>query len=414
MLRSGYANSQCGLPGSVSPFETLERLSQMARMICSVYHAFALVYLFMTACSQPPPGKGEIGTSQGGSSGAVQFRVETVASGLEVPWTIAFTPDGRVLFTERPGRVRVIENGSLRPEPLATIEDVEQTGESGLMGLTLHPQFAQNRFIYVAYAYRGDGQRVRVVRFRETGDAVTDRKVIIEDIPAARFHAGTRARFGPDGKLYITTGDATQHEQAQQLDSLAGKTLRLNDDGSLPPDNPFVNQQGARPEVWSYGHRNSQGIAWQPGSGLQFQTEHGPSGFDGPGGGDEVNIVEKAKNYGWPTVHHEQSHEGMESPILLYTPAIAPASAMFYSSSAFPQFRGNFLFGNLKGECIIRVVLDGRRVVSQERLLEGKYGRIREVAEGPDGAIYFSTSNRDGRGSPAQVDDRILRLVPAK
>jgi glucose/arabinose dehydrogenase len=416
MLRSGYANPQCGLPGSVSPLETLERLSQMARMIRSVYHAFALVYLFMTACGQPPPGKGEgeIGTSQGGSSGAVQFRVETVASGLEVPWTIAFTPDGRVLFTERPGRVRVIENGSLRPEPLATIEDVEQTGESGLMGLTLHPQFAQNRFIYVAYAYRGDGQRVRVVRFRETGDAVTDRKVIIEDIPAARFHAGTRARFGPDGKLYITTGDATQREQAQQLDSLAGKTLRLNDDGSLPPDNPFVNRQGARLEVWSYGHRNSQGIAWQPGSGLQFQTEHGPSGFDGPGGGDEVNIVEKAKNYGWPTVHHEQSHEGMESPILLYTPAIAPASAMFYSGSAFPQFRGNFLFGNLKGECIIRVVLDGRRVVSQERLLEGKYGRIREVAEGPDGAIYFSTSNRDGRGSPAQVDDRILRLVPAK
>ena len=296
----------------------------MTRMIRSVYHAFALVYLFMTACGQPLPGKGEreIGTSQGGSSGVVQFRVETVASGLEVPWTIAFTPDGRVLFTERPGRVRVIENGSLRPEPLATIEDVEQTGESGLMGLTLHPQFAQNRFIYVAYAYRGDGQRVRVVRFRETGDTVTDRKVIIEDIPAARFHAGTRARFGPDGKLYITTGDATQREQARQLDSLAGKTLRLNDDGSLPPDNPFVNRQGARPEVWSYGHRNSQGIAWQPGSGLQFQTEHGPSGFDGPGGGDEVNIVEKAKNYGWPTVHHEQSHEGMESPILLYTPAV--------------------------------------------------------------------------------------------
>jgi glucose/arabinose dehydrogenase len=385
-------------------------MTRMKRGFCS---ALAFVCIFVTACGEPPPGRGEgeTGASQGG---AVQFRVETVASGLEVPWAIAFTPDGRVLFTERPGRVRVIENGSLRPQPLTTIEDVEQTGESGLMDLTLHPQFAQNHFIYLAYAYRGDGQRVRVVRFREAENSLTDRRVIIEGIPAARFHAGTRVRFGPDGKLYVTTGDATDRNQAQQLNSLAGKTLRFNDDGSVPPDNPFVNQQGARPEIWSLGHRNAQGISWQPGSGLQFQTEHGPSGFDGPGGGDEVNIVEKAKNYGWPIVHHEQSREGLESPILLYTPAVAPASAMFYRGSAFPQFRDNFFFGNLKGECIIRVVLDGRRVVSQERLLEGKYGRIRELAEGPDGVIYFSTSNRDGRGNPAKDDDRILRLAPVK
>ena len=201
---------------------------------------------------------------------------------------------------------------------------------------------------------------------------------------------------------------------AQRLDSFAGKTLRLNDDGTVPPDNPFVGQNGARPEIWSYGHRNAQGLDWQPGTNLMFQTEHGPSGFDGPEGGDEVNIVEKGKNYGWPVIHHRQTGEGMEAPLLEYTPACAPASAAFYRGSVFPQFRGNFFFGCLRGTRIIRVVLDGRRVVSQENLLEKRYGRIREVAEGPDGYLYFSTSNRDGRGSPASDDDRIIRLVPAK
>jgi glucose/arabinose dehydrogenase len=175
-----------------------------------------------------------------------------------------------------------------------------------------------------------------------------------------------------------------------------------------------VGQQGARPEIWSLGHRNAQGIDWQPGTNLQFQTEHGPSGFDGPGGGDEVNIVERGKNYGWPLIHHTQTRPGLESPLLEYTPAVAPASGMFYRGTAFPQIRGNFFFGGLRGQTIIRVMLDGRRVLGQERWLEQKYGRIRALAEGPDGAIYFSTSNRDGRGTPADTDDRILRLVPVK
>jgi aldose sugar dehydrogenase len=378
------------------------------------YSATALLLTFLFACGQPPPGKGT-GEVESAPQANVNFKVETVVGGLEVPWSIVWTPDGRLIVTERVGRVRVVENGSLRAQPLYTVSDVEPTGESGLMSVALHPQFATNRFLYLSYAYRASGgTAVRVVRFRETPEGLQDRTVIIENIPAARFHAGCRIRFGPDGKLYITTGDATDRQLAQRLDSLAGKTLRLNDDGTIPADNPFIGQQNVRTEIWSYGHRNAQGLDWQPSSNLMFQTEHGPSGFDGPGGGDEVNIVEKGKNYGWPLIHHNQTRPGLESPLLEYTPACAPASGMFYRGSAFPQFKNNFFFGCLVGERIIRVVLDGRRVVSQENLLSKKYGRIRDVAEGPDGFLYFSTSNRDGRGNPASDDDRIIRLVPAK
>lgn len=379
-----------------------------------------LIALNDLSCSRPPPGRGagEIETTQAqaqqGTQGQVAFRVETVVSGLQVPWSIVWSPDGRMFFTERPGRVRVFANGRLQPEPLFVVPDVEQSGESGLMSLALHPEFASNHFLYLAYSYKGDGDLVRVVRYREGTGGLTEPKVIIENIPAAQFHAGCRIGFGPDGQLYVTTGDATERSLAQRLDSLAGKTLRLNDDGSVPQDNPFVGQANSKPEIWSLGHRNAQGMDWQPGSGLMFQTEHGPSGFDGPGGGDEVNFVERGKNYGWPLIHHRETRAGLESPLLEYTPAVAPASGTFYDGSVFPQFRGNFFFGCLRGEGIIRVVLDGRRVVSQENLLQGKYGRIREVVEGPDGAIYFSTSNRDGRGKPAQDDDRIIRLVPAK
>ncbi|MGI9068639.1 MAG: PQQ-dependent sugar dehydrogenase [Pyrinomonadaceae bacterium] len=381
------------------------------------FAVFCLLTLLMMSCGHPPPGRGagEVETTQQQSApGQVSFRVETVVGNLEVPWSIVWAPDGRMLFTERVGRVRVYENGKLQPQPLFIVPDVEPTGESGLMSITLHPEFSSNRLLYLSYAYKGNGQRVRVVRYRETTNGLSEPKVIIDNIPAAQFHAGCRLRFGPDGKLYITTGDATERVLAQQLDSLAGKTLRLNDDGTVPSDNPFVGQTNTRPEVWSYGHRNAQGLDWQPGTNLMFQTEHGPSGFDGPGGGDEVNIVEKGKNYGWPVIHHTQTHPGMEAPLLEYTPACAPASATFYRGAVFPQFRGNFFFGCLRGVRIIRVEIEGRRVVSQENLLAGKYGRIREVAEGPDGYLYFSTSNRDGRGSPAADDDRIIRLVPVK
>ncbi|HZS49203.1 MAG TPA: PQQ-dependent sugar dehydrogenase [Blastocatellia bacterium] len=370
----------------------------------------ALTLTAVLSCSAPRGTKNSDDTIDSHESDA-KYKVETVVTGLQVPWSIAFTPDGRMLVTERPGRVRVVKDGKLQPTPLATIADVEPSGESGLMGLALHPGFSQNHLLYLSYAYRGDGKRVKVVRYRETGDGLTDAKIIIDNIPAAQFHAGCRLAFGPDGKLYITTGDATERQLAQRLDSLAGKILRLNDDGTVPPDNPFVGQKDARPEIWCYGNRNSQGIDWQPGTNTMFETEHGPSGFDGPGGGDEVNIIERGKNYGWPVVHHRESHEGMVSPLLEYTPAVAPSSGMFYRGTALPEFHDNFFFSCLVGESLMRVVLNGSKVVSQDRMFRNQYGRIRALAEGPDGAIYFSTSNRDGRGRPTSDDDRIMRII---
>ncbi len=353
------------------------------------------------------------------SKSVPKLKVETVVENVEIVWSIVFAPDGRVFFAERPGRVRVIENGKLREKPFFTVPDVELSGESGLMGMVLHPDFKENHFVYLAYAYQNaeKDQTVKVVRYKENGETLVEPKIIIDAIPASQYHAGTRLRFGPDAKLYITTGDATKQARAQKMDSINGKTLRLNDDGSIPSDNPFVNQKDVRGEIWSYGHRNAQGMDFQPETGLMFQTEHGPSIIDGVSlfkrtGGDEVNIVERGKNYGWDKISHNMTKKGMETPIIEFSPAVAPGSGMFYRGNLFPEFKNNFFFGALKGEMIVRLVLDGRKIVSRDNLLEKQYGRIREIAEAPDGSIWFSTSNRDGRGDPAKTDDRILRIVP--
>lgn len=368
--------------------------------------------LFVCACSNSAP-SGDFENRIFETQDKAKFKVETFVSGVEVPWGFAWLPNKDMLFTERKGRVRIVENGKLRPEPVFVVPDVEPSGESGLMDISLHPKFAENAFLYLAYSYNSDGKRVKVVRYKFVDKKLTEPKVIIDNIPGAANHAGMRARVGPDGKLYITTGDATDWNLAQKLDSLAGKTLRLNDDGTIPSDNPFAGQKEARPEIWSYGHRNAQGLAWQPGTGAMFQTEHGPSFFEGKGsGGDEFNLVERGKNLGWPEIHHTEKREGMVSPLLEYSPACAPGSGMFYTGSQFPAFKGNFFFGCLRSARIVRVTLNGSKVVSQEDLLTNTFGRIREMEEGPDGYIYFSTSNRDGRGSPSADDDRILRIVP--
>ncbi len=336
-------------------------------------------------------------------------KVEVFCRDLEVPWSIVFTSQSRVLVNERPGRLRIIENGKLLKEPLKEFAEVSSGSEEGLMGLALDPEYPANKLIYLSYAYESrDDLRVKVVRFRDNGNSLSEEKVIFDNIPAARFHAGCRLRFGPDKKLYITTGDAGERKLAQDISNLYGKILRINPDGTIPSDNPFANSP-----VWSYGHRNPQGIDWYPGSDILWETEHGPSGFDGPGGGDEVNVIVKGGNYGWPEVSHNDSKEGMISPLLVYTPAEAPASGVFCSSDNIPEYKNNFFFGCLRGNGIIRVVVDENdhsKVKSWEKIAT-TYGRIRDIAMGPDGYLYFSSSNQDGRGKPKEGDDKIYRIT---
>lgn len=337
-----------------------------------------------------------------------EVNYEIFVNNLEVPWSIVFTSPERVLVNERPGRLRQIINGKLDENPVKVFSDVKSGAEEGLMGLALHPKYKDNKFIYLTYAYeKNENIWVKLYRFKDSGSSLDDEKIIFDNIPAARFHAGCRIKFGPDDKLYITTGDAGEKEFAQDLNKLHGKILRLNDDGTIPNDNPFNNSP-----VWTYGHRNPQGIDWYPGTDILWSTEHGPSGFDGPGGGDEVNVIVKGANYGWPVVSHYDSREGMISPVLVFTPAEAPASGMFYKSGKIERFKNCFLFGCLRGNGIISVKVDPNdktKVLSFEKIAQD-FGRIREISEGYDGAIYFSTSNRDGRGKVREGDDKIYRI----
>ncbi|HLP84360.1 MAG TPA: PQQ-dependent sugar dehydrogenase [Phycisphaerales bacterium] len=344
------------------------------------------------------------------------FTIEAYVSGVEVPWSIVWTSASRMLFTERTGKVRVVEGDKLSESPLYTVPDlIGKGGENGLMGLAVHPNYAANRFVYISYGTKED---VRVVRLKDIGEALVEPTPIVTGIPAGRNHVGCRLAFGPDGKLYIATGETFERELAQDMNSLGGKILRVNDDGTVPSDNPFVSKENTRGEIFSFGHRNPQGLAWTE-SGLMLETEHGPSGEVRPArGDDEFNIVQRGADLGWPKVWGSKTEEGTIAPTMVFSPAIAPASAAYYNAERFPQWKGSLFFGALGGlrpngdPGVYRIALTGEKVTGIERMATG-FGRIRCVAVGPDGAIYFSTSNKDGRAEPREGDDKIYRIVPA-
>lgn len=345
------------------------------------------------------------------STVVLETRVEVVATNLVVPWSLAFAPDGRLFVTERPGRLRVIENGQLREEPVAELP-VANVGEGGLMGVVLDPDFQQNGYLYVMYTYReGQGLRNRISRLTVQDDRAGEEFVLLDNIPGGNNHDGGRLRIGPDGLLYAGTGEAGQRDLAQDLNSLAGKILRMNLDGSIPQDNPIPGSY-----VYTYGHRNPQGIDWHPDNEQFYVSEHGPSGEMGLCCRDEVNRLVPGGNYGWPVVTGIQEDERFIDPILFSGVEItwAPAGLAIYQGEPLAAWEGNIFFGALRGRHLHRVVLndDLTEAVSEERLFEGRYGRIRAVAVGPDGYLYFTTSNRDGRGNPSAEDDRILRIVP--
>lgn len=336
------------------------------------------------------------------------FTIDTIATNLVVPWEIVFLPDKTMMFTERDGNVRLYRNKQLLPKPALSVNAL-QNKKTGLLGLCLHPDFANNHKLYLAYNYDAGGKvMLKVFQYQFENDTLINPSLIIDSVPGNQNHTGCRLKFGPDKKLYISTGDADEPMKAQDLKMYNGKILRVNDDGSIPSDNPFYNNDTARKSIWSYGHRNCQGLAFQPLTNTLFNSEHGPTG------GDEVNIIKAGNDYGWPLIHHADTMEGMITPLLQYTPSIGPSEAIFYTGNAFPQLKNHLLVACLRGEGITNIQLNGDKVVSQDMLPVKGYGRIRALAVGPDGYLYFSTSQKDPpEGTPKALDDMILRIRPA-
>jgi glucose/arabinose dehydrogenase len=325
-------------------------------------------------------------------------RVSTVASGLEIPWEIAFLPSGDALVTERPGRVRLLTAaGRLRPAAIAYVP-VSARGEGGLMGLAVDPAFARNRFVYLYYTTAAG---MRLQRYRYVHERLIRETSLVDGIAAGSVHDSGRIAFGPDRRLYVSTGDAGQPELAQDPGSLNGKFLAL-----MPAQ--YRGDRAVRPQIVSLGHRNAQGFDWQPGTGRMYATEHGPSGFDGEEGWDEVNAIVPGGNYGWPRVYGADQRPYL-APVRIYGEPLAPSGATFVTHGA---WRGDFVFACLRGQQLRRLDLRDGQVVHDAPALAGRYGRLRTVVNAPDGSLYALTSNRDGRGTPRAGDDRILRIEP--
>lgn len=334
-------------------------------------------------------------------SEALSFTIDTLATGLENPWGMAFLPDGRILIAERPGRLRIFHDGQLLPEPVQGLPAIWAHGQGGLLDVVLHPNYAENQWIYIAYAAQGDPGvgNTAISRGKLVGNQFTEVELLFHGQPhtGRPHHFGTRMVFDDEGYMYFTIGDRGDQNTAQDLSNNHGTVMRFNDDGSVPPDNPFVNEPGARPETWSYGHRNIQGMALHPVTRELWAHEHGAQG------GDEINRILKGKNYGWPLVTHGVNYNGtvispdttlpgMADPILHWTPSIAPCGLAFVSSSQYPGWENNMLVGALAGQHIHRVKIEANKVVHTERLLEG-FARFRDIRQGPDGYIYVLTES---------------------
>jgi aldose sugar dehydrogenase len=350
-------------------------------------------------------------------SSAGNLMVETIANGLANPWALAFLPDGRLVVTERAGRMRIVgKDGKLSP-PLAGVPQVAARGQGGLHDVVLDRDYAQNNTIYFCFAEPASGGARTALARAKLVDGETPRlddvKVIFhQDGPlSSGNHFGCRIAQTPDGNLFLTMGDHFSYRnEAQNLANHLGKIVRIRPDGSVPSDNPFVNSTGAKPEIWSYGHRNSQGAAINPQTGKLWEHEHGPRG------GDEINIPEAGKNYGWPVIgygidyngakiHESTQKAGMEQPIKYWVPSIAPSGMAFYTGDLFPAWRGSLFVGALAGQILVRLDLKGDTIGSEERLLRTLNERIRDVRVGPDGALWLATDNSAGR---------ILRVAPAR
>ena len=349
----------------------------------------------------PPVGQGQTIKTQ-----EYAVRVVKLVEGLEHPWGLAFLPDGGMLVTERPGRLRIVgKDGRLDPQPVAALPAISAHGQGGLLDVALHPRFSQNGLIYLSYAARGTGGvGTEVARGRLSGYRIENVEVIFRQQPKGSTgrHFGSRLVFDREGFLYITLGDRGEMERAQKADDHAGSVIRLHDDGRVPADNPFVGRPGWKPEKYTLGNRNIQGAALHPQSGLLWTHEHGPQG------GDEINVIRPGVNYGWPVITYGVNYgigtrigegtqkAGMAQPLHYWVPSIAPSGMAFYTGDRFPGWRGNLFVGALRDQMLVRLTLDGERVVSEERMLKNVLGRIRDVRNGPDGFLYLLTDESNG------------------